>query len=231
MKLDMIRIFVGYDPRVEVTLHVLAGSILRRATQPVSITPIALAHLASFYRRERDPKQSTEFSFTRFLTPHLAGYTGWAIYMDCDMIVLEDIANLYRLRDERYAVMCVQHDHVPTETTKFLKELQTPYARKNWSSLMLMNCRACDALTPEYVARAPGLELHQFKWLEDSQIGALPPRWNHLVDYEPARAIEDISLLHYTIGGPYFTDYADCGYADLWRDEYRKTVFCARSMR
>ena len=31
---------------------------------------------------------------------------------------------------------------------------------------MLMNCRKCTTLTPDYVNKASGLELHQFKWLE-----------------------------------------------------------------
>ena len=231
MRADPIRIFIGYDPRVEVTLHVLAGSILRRSSVPIAITPISLQHLKSFYDRERDPKQSTDFSFTRFLTPYLAGFSGWALYMDSDMIVLDDIANLWRLRDPGYALMCVQHDQLPREATKFLGEAQLPYARKNWSSLMLMNCEACTALTPDYVARAPGLELHQFKWLDDSRIGALPARWNHLVDYDPPRDLGDISLLHYTIGGPYLKNYQDCGYADLWREECRRTMFSVESMR
>ena len=199
MPADPIRIFIGYDPRVEVTFHVLASSILHRASQPIAITPIALEHLKSVYDRPRDPKQSTEFSFTRFLTPYLAGFQGWALYMDCDMVMLDDIANLWRLRDDKYALMCVQHDHVPKEGTKFLNEKQLPYARKNWSSLMLMNAGACTALTPDYVAQAAGLELHQFKWTETDRIGALPPRWNHLVDHDAPRDPADISLLHYTI--------------------------------
>lgn len=223
----MIRVFIGYDPREEVALHVLAGSIMRRSSQPVAITPIALSNLKGLFDRPRDPKQSTDFSFSRFLTPYLAGFAGWAIYMDCDMVVLDDVANLWRLRDENYALMCVQHHHVPKESAKFLRQAQTPYARKNWSSVMLMNCHACSALTPDYVATASGLDLHQFKWLDDRQIGALPGRWNHLVDYDPPRALEDISLLHFTIGGPYFTNFAGCGYAEIWREESRRANFCA----
>jgi lipopolysaccharide biosynthesis glycosyltransferase len=223
----MIRVFIGYDPREEVALHVLAGSIMRRSSQPVAIAPIALSTLKQVFERPRDPKQSTDFSFSRFLTPYLAGFTGWAIYMDCDMVMLDDVANLWRLRDETYALMCVQHHHVPKEGAKFLRQAQIPYARKNWSSVMLMNCRACSALTPEYVATASGLDLHQFKWLDDREIGPLPGGWNHLVDYDPPRPIEEISLLHFTNGGPYFKNFATCGYADVWREEWRRTNFCA----
>ena len=221
---DMIRIFIGYDPKFDVAFHVLAGSILRRASQPVQIAPVALRHLRAVFSRPSDPLQSTEFSFSRFLTPYLAGFEGWAVFMDCDMLMLDDIANLWRLRDDKYAVMCVQHDHVPKESTKFLERAQTRYPRKNWSSLMLMNCGACRTLTPEYVSTASGLTLHRFEWLEDRQIGALPARWNHLVDYDPYIKPEDLSLLHYTIGGPFFEAFAHCGYADLWHEEFRRTI-------
>jgi hypothetical protein len=132
------------------------------------------------------------------------------------MLMLDDIANLWRLRDERYAVMVVKHNHVPQETVKFLGEPQTKYEKKNWSSVMLFNNARCTALTEEYVNTASGLELHQFKWLGDDQlIGALPQRWNHLVGYDPPRA--DAALVHFTLGGPYFEEYADCEYADEWR--------------
>jgi hypothetical protein len=80
---------------------------------------------------------------------------------------------------------------------------------------MLMNCAACKALTPEYVNTATGLELHQFKWLEnDALIGALPSRWNHLVGYDAPR--KDAALVHFTIGGPYFDEYRDCEYSAEW---------------
>jgi hypothetical protein len=101
---------------------------------------------------------------------------------------------------------------------KFLGAVQTKYEKKNWSSVMLMNCAKCRALTPEYVNKASGLELHQFKWLEgDSLIGEIPAAWNHLVGYDAPRP--DASLVHFTIGGPYFKDYANCEYADAWRKE------------
>ena len=136
--------------------------------------------------------------------------------MDCDMLVLDDIEKLYALRDERYAVMVVKHDHVPKETRKFLDQPQTAYQKKNWSSVMLFNNAQCRALTPDYVNTASGLELHQFKWLaNDELIGEIPARWNHLVGYNAPN--RDVSLVHYTLGGPYFQEYRDCEYADEWR--------------
>jgi hypothetical protein len=214
----MVSVYIGYDPREAVAFSVLAHSIHARASEPVSITPLMLTQLKGVLTRERHPLQSTDFSFSRFLTPYLSGYNGWSLFMDCDMLMLEDIATLWALRDERYAVMAVKHDHVPREATKFLGEPQTKYEKKNWSSVMLFNNARCKALTPDYVNTASGLELHQFKWLnDDALIGALPDRWNHLVGYNAPRA--DAALVHYTLGGPYFADYANCEHASAWRDE------------
>ncbi|HLF98464.1 MAG TPA: glycosyltransferase [Methylococcaceae bacterium] len=211
----MIRLFIGFDPRETVAWHVLVHSILARSSQPVAFTPLALKNLGPLMYRERNVLQSTDFSFSRFLTPHLSGYEGWSLFMDCDMLVLDDIAKLWELRDERYAVMCVKHDHVPRETIKFLNAPQTPYGKKNWSSVMLFNNAKCRALTPEYVNTASGLELHQFKWLEnDDLIGEIPHRWNHLVDYDPPS--RDVSNAHYTLGGPYFNEFVDCEYSKEW---------------
>ncbi len=180
---ELIRVFIGYDPREAVAFSVLTHSIHSRASRPVSITPLMLSQLNGILTRQRHPLQSTDFSFSRFLTPYLSDYRGWSIFMDCDMVMLADINELWKLRDERYAVMCVKHNHVPKETEKFLGEKQTKYEKKNWSSMILFNNERCMALTPEYVNNATGLELHQFKWLEsDDLIGEVPPKWNYLVE-------------------------------------------------
>jgi hypothetical protein len=211
----MINVFIGYDPREAIAYSVLAYSIQARASQPVAVTPLMLSQLKGVLIRERHPLQSTDFSFSRFLTPHLSGYTGWSVFMDCDMLMRDDIANLWQLRDDRYAAMVVKHHHVPRETVKFLGEPQSKYEKKNWSSVMLFNNARCRALTPEYVNQASGLDLHQFKWLaNDELIGPLPGRWNHLVGYNPPR--QDAALVHYTLGGPYFDDYRECEYSREW---------------
>jgi hypothetical protein len=210
-----IRVFIGFDPRETVAFHVLAHSIQMRASVPVAISPVALHQLRPAFDRPRDPLQSTDFSFSRFLTPWLSGFAGWSLFMDCDMLVRTDIAELWDLRDDRYAVMCVKHNHVPRETMKFLGQPQTKYGKKNWSSVMLFNNARCTVLTPDYVAHASGLDLHQFKWLgDDALIGALPARWNHLVGEQPRR--DDAANVHFTTGGPYFDEYRGCDYAEEW---------------
>ena len=189
----------------------LIDSLYQLSSTPLAITPLVTPQLEAqgLYRRERDPKQSTAFSFTRFLVPHLMGYEGWALFMDCDMLCRADIQALWEQRDDRYGVMCVQHEHVPGETVKFLGEVQSAYPKKNWSSLMLLNCSRCTKLSVDYVNTASGLELHRFHWLEgDHEIGALDSGWNHLVDVQdaPTAAAEEggPQLLHWTLGGPWF---------------------------
>jgi hypothetical protein len=226
----MIRVFIGFDPRETVAFNVLAHSIQARASCPVAITPLVLPHLASVLTRARHPLQSTEFSFSRFLTPYLSEYSGWSIFLDCDMLMLDDIATLFGLRDDRYALMVVKHEHTPREAVKFLDQPQSKYEKKNWSSVMLFNNARCRALTPEYVNVASGLELHQFKWLSnDALIGALPSRWNHLVGYDPPRRA--VSLVHYTLGGPYFKEYEDCEFAAEWFAERERMLFAAQRDR
>lgn len=215
MDQETIRIFIGFDTKEAVAYHVLSQSILEKSTLPVEFSPIVLSNLGGIFTRERNALQSTEFSFSRFLTPYLSSFRGWSIFMDCDMLARADIAELWSLRDERYAAMCVKHDYTPKVETKFLGQTQTKYEKKNWSSLVMFNNDKCRALSPEYVNTATGLQLHQFKWLEnDELIGSIPVTWNYLVNEYEKR--NDAKLVHFTDGGPYFEEYKNDDYADEW---------------
>ena len=218
----MINIFIGYDSKEKVAYNVLSHSIIQNSTKPVAITPIALNNLKDDFVRERNALSSTEFSFSRFMIPHLMNYQGWALFMDCDMLMFEDISKLWRMRDDSKAIQVCKHDYTPKESKKFLGQVQTKYEKKNWSSFMLMNCKKCTTLTPDYVNKASGLELHQFKWLEgDHLIGDLPLEWNWLVgEYEHK---EDVKNVHYTEGGPWFDDYKNCDYSKDWFANYKES--------
>ena len=225
-------LFIGYDTREDEAYRVAAYSAQKRASIPLTIQPIRLEEMRAkgFYRRpteQRDNKlwdvisdapMSTEFAISRFLTPHLS-QTQWAVFCDCDFLFLEDIAKLFALADEKYAVMCVQHNHKPPETTKMDNQAQLHYARKNWSSLMLWNCKhpANAALTIDVINTVPGRDLHRFFWLKDNEIGALPWAWNWLEGHSDP-AIEPCAV-HFTRGGPWFAHMKDCAYADLWLKE------------
>ena len=217
----MIPIFIGYDSKVKIAYHVLSESILRNSSTPVTISPINLNNLKNIYTRKQDPLASTEFSFSRFLVPYLMDYNGWAIFMDSDMVMLSDITKLWNLRNEKYAIQVCKHDYTPTSKNKFLGNNQTIYAKKNWSSLMLMDCSKCKTLTPEYVNTKSGLELHQFKWLDENLIGSIPLEWNWLVGEYPYK--KDVHNIHFTEGGPYFKEYKNTEYANEWFNIYNMT--------
>jgi hypothetical protein len=210
------RIVIGYDGRETHAWAVLAHSILSRASLPIALIPLTRQALARVYTRERGPTESTEFSLTRFLVPHLCNYEGLALFLDCDMVCQADVLELllYPLADPGKAVYVVPHDYTPATGTKFFGQVQTAYPRKNWSSVMLFDCAQCQALTPEYVNTASGLELHRFAWLRDDQIGALPLTWNHLVGEMPDDP--HAKLLHYTNGTPNLPGYADSPRAADW---------------
>jgi hypothetical protein len=217
----MLNVYIGYDPREAVAFYTLAHSILRRSSIPVSIAPLMQSQLKGIYKRPRGPTESTEFSLTRFLVPFLSGFRGWSIFMDCDMLCRADIAELaaHIERQPDKAVLVCKHDYVPKTERKFLNQVQTKYARKNWSSVMVLNNERCRALTPDYVNTASGLELHRFAWTQESLIGELPLEWNWLVgeySYRP-----DARIVHYTLGGPYFDEYRNCDYAAEWFEELR----------
>jgi hypothetical protein len=227
--LSVLSVYVGYDPRESVAFYTLAHSILRRSSIPVTIAPLMRSQLGDVYRRARGPTESTEFSLTRFLVPYFSGYSGWSIYMDCDMLCRTDIAGLARdiERQADQAVLVCKHDYVPKRERKFLDQVQTKYPRKNWSSLMLFNNARCRALTPDYVNSASGLELHRFAWIDDGAIGELPLEWNWLVGeyaYNPGAKI-----VHFTIGGPYFDEYRNCDYAAEWFAECESMHQCGSS--
>lgn len=229
---EQYRIFIGYDPREQEAFDVCSKSIARRASSPLRIERLGLDDLRSrnlYYREWRsegnqrydlvDGKPfSTDFSFSRFLVPRLCDYSGWALFVDCDFLFLEDVAELFAHRDEKYAVMVVKHDYSPTRGLKMDNQIQESYPRKNWSSLILWNCghKANEILTPGVVNTQTGRWLHGFSWLENEQIGALPRTWNWLEGHSKPSAI------HFTRGGPWFAEWQRVEYAPDWHEERLK---------
>lgn len=234
-------VWIGFDKREAAAYGVAAHSARQRMSLPIPIQGIVLDEMrqGGLYTRPTEVKitgrrpglhyrlfdtisgapMSTEFAITRFLTPLLAK-SGWALFMDSDVLVRGDLARLFEFaeRDSSKALLCVQHEHaVPAEHEKMDGQLQQAYARKNWSSVMLFNCGhpSNRKLTLEMVNSAPGRDLHRFCWLKDEEIGALPPEWNWLVGVSPE--IEEPKIVHFTEGFPLMPGYETQPYADEWR--------------
>jgi len=228
-----LRIYIGWDRREPEAYDVAEFSLKRRASIPVAVTPIKLDDLRArgLYWRGQDPLASTEFTYSRFLTPALAGYRGWALFCDCDFLWLGDIAGLLDYTGTSKAVYCVQHDYRPKEVTKMDGAVQTIYPRKNWSSLMLFNCEhpAVRGLTPDVANRESGAYLHRMQWVEDDAIGALPVDWNWLEGWNQRPAQGTPKVVHFTRGGPWFEQWQNVDYGELWRAERDEMLRARRS--
>lgn len=192
----------------------------------MTIQPVMRSQIRKFFQRQRGPLDSTDFSISRFLVPHLMGYKGLAVFMDCDMLCQADVAELVTLADSypNASVLVAQHSYTPKNNpTKLEGAVQTTYHRKNWSSLMVMRTDRCKALTRDYVERAHGLDLHGFVWMPDSEIAPLPLNWNWLVGeyakYDEKGDSRLPKMLHYTLGGPWLPSHHGVDHADLWLAE------------
>jgi hypothetical protein len=219
-----IPIFIGYDPREAIAYHTCVNSIIRHASQPVAIVPIALNLFQDY--KETHTDGSNHFIYTRFLVPHLMGFQGWAIFIDGDMIVRGDIVELWNLRELDKDVMVVKHEYQTCMPVKYLGAKNEDYPRKNWSSVIVWNCNSFPnrQLTPEFVQKSSGSFLHRFSWLDDDRIGELPPEWNWLPDEYGVNT--SAKLLHYTLGAPCFQEFADTPQGNEWHRERILTEYC-----
>ena len=217
------KIFVGYDSREDIAWQVCRHSLLRHSGGAVIVAPLRQTTLRelALYDRPFDVGSSTEFSLTRFLTPYLAASSGWVIFCDCDFLFTADVRQVLEGLDSSKALYCVQHEYTPAHQVKMDGKLQTSYPRKNWSSFMVFNCDHPDvkALTPEVVNSASPSFLHRFEWIKaPDAIGALDIDWNFLAGEYEAPA-ETPRAIHYTNGGPWFDEWQDCEFGDLWLQE------------
>lgn len=220
----VIPIYVGFDSREAAAYHVFCQSIIDYSSKPVSFIPLHRGMLDNF-DGQRDGTNA--FIFSRFLVPYLNGYDGWAMFADGDMVITEDLANLWDLRDDHYAVMVAKHEYQTAHARKYigspLENDNIDYPCKNWSSVILWNCghRTNRILTRKFVEEASGRYLHRFEWVPQDEIGPLPKSWNHLVgEYPDERA----SLYHYTLGVPGLEHYEDSDGADYWHQTLRRAL-------
>ena len=213
-----MKIFIGWDSREVDAYEVCVKSLLEHSSIPLEIIPLKKNRLKSdgLYQR-KEGAVSTDFAFTRFLVPHLSEYSGWSLFIDCDFLFTKDVSELYNMREEKYAVMCVKHDYTPKNSIKMDGQKQVSYPRKNWSSCVLWNCghESNKIITPEAVNSESGAYLHRFQWLQDSEIGDLPLEWNWL-EGEYDKPEDPPAVIHFTNGGPWFKECQNVEYSDLW---------------
>lgn len=233
-------IWIGWDLREAAAFAVARASCRRHLNLPIPIFGLVLDQLRAkgLYTRPlemrpcaadrsimwdviSDAPMSTEHANARFLVPHLAG-SGWALFTDGDVLFRGNVTRLFESLSSEYAVYCVKHRHEPPPGTKMDHQIQTRYARKNWSSVMAINCDhpANKALTIEMINSVPGRDLHRFCWLEDDLIGELSPEWNFLVGHTHAPV--NPKIVHFTEGCPDMPGFEDVSFGDEWRAELHR---------
>ena len=219
---ETIKIVIGFDQRESIAFHTFIQSIIEKSSLPVSFIPLAINALKGY--KETHTDKSNDFIYSRFLSPHLNAFEGWAIFADGDMICQADIKELWDLRDESKALLVVKHDYQTKAHKKYLGNINENYPRKNWSSVILWNCAhpKHKILTPEFIASQTGKYLHRFSWLDDNDIGELPKEWNWLAIEYPEN--KNAKLIHYTLGTPCFKEYKNTEMADIWYETYNRTI-------
>ena len=213
-----VKIYIGFDQRESIAYHAFVQSLIDHASIPLDITPLAVKTLKGYEEKHKD--KSNDFVYSRFLTPFLNDFKGWAIFVDGDMICQTDIKELLDLRDGSKALQVVKHDYKTKANQKYLGNINQDYPRKNWSSVILWNCEhpKHKILTPDFIANESGKYLHRFSWLEDNEIGELSKEWNWLAtEYHNN---EQANIIHYTLGTPCFKDYRDTAMSDIWLKKY-----------
>lgn len=225
-----LRVFLGFDADEMIACAVARRSI-EQHTPHATIHRVSRLSLGDAYTRPTtrqgphgalwdvisEAPMSTDHAIARFFVPWLCDFHGWALFMDGDILCRQNLADLEAFIDERYAVMCVQHPALLAEGTKKDGAIQQHYRRKNWSSVLLFNCghEANRILSPDEILNTvPGRNLHGFNWLDDNEIGALPPEWNHLVNVNPHT--NDAAIAHFTLGTPLQAAHAYDPYSDEW---------------
>ena len=224
-----MKVFVGYDTREDIAYQVCKHSLESR-NKNVEVRPLKQNELREqgWYSRPIDKLASTEFTFTRFLVPELCNFDGWALFCDSDIIFIEDIKQLFDQADDKYAVMCAQHDYTPKEGINMAGQTQTVYPRKNWSSVVLFNCgHPSNKKLDINLVNNPditGAYLHRFSWLDDTEIGQISHEWNWLTDWYEEGKDGTPKALHYTEGGPWFENYRNCGWHSTWKIELQEMM-------
>jgi lipopolysaccharide biosynthesis glycosyltransferase len=219
---NSIKLIIGFDQRESIAYHTFTQSIIEKCSVPVMFIPLAMNTLKGY--KETHTDKSNDFIYSRFLTPYLCNFKGWAIFADGDMICQADIKELWDLMDESKALQVVKHDYKTKAKKKYLGNINEDYPKKNWSSVILWNCShpKHKILTPKFIASQTGKYLHRFSWLDENEIGELPKEWNWLAIEYPEN--KNAKLIHYTLGTPCFKEYKESDMADIWYQTYNRTI-------
>jgi hypothetical protein len=223
----MFNVYIGYDAREHVAAEVCRFSI--KENSGVDSIFLKSQDIPEF-TRPKEQNQSTDFTYTRFLVPFLNDYKGISVFCDCDFLFLHDIKEMISDLDLSKPVHVAKHPrYIPNSLIKMDGIQQHQMPRKNWASLIVFNNEheVCKKITPEYVNNVqPGRLLHLFDWVQDADIGSIPLEWNTLDGYYH---FKNPKAIHYTDGGPWFKDYQETQYSNIWKAYHEQYINSRRT--
>lgn len=217
---EPLRIFIGTEDSQILAHRVLEHTIRTHASIPVQITP--MLNLPLPVPENPDHRARVAFTFTRFLIPSLCGYQGRALYLDADMLVFGDVAELARLPFDGKKLLCSYQSQLPA-----LWADKKEFRPGRNAAVMLLDCSRLPWKVEEIVG---GLDEGRYNYEQlvhdqclvepDAIADTIPPEWNHLERYEPGVT----RLLHYTVvrTQPWKTDGNPLG--DLWMEAFAQAL-------
>ena len=203
--LEPINVFVGSQEEQIVPALVLKDSIMRNTHNPVYFTNLADEQVD--FRMPKDPRNRprTPFSFQRFMIPTLANSKGKAFYLDSDMQVFGDMADLLEIPfDDCNVIACSGMD-------KYEHWKGSEYA------FLMLDCENIDWNLDTIVDSLDSGEMNYEELMFDFKMAkvkhAIPPEWNSLDTYE-----QDITkLLHYTDMNRQPWRFPNHPHKDIWQ--------------
>jgi len=215
---DTVRVYVGTDRSQLLAVKVLEHSIKRHTSLLVEVYPM----LDLPVRAPQDPQnwKRTGFSFSRFCIPALAGYQGKALYLDADMLVFRDIAELWSIPFDQAKV--VIQEELPEARQETHEKFGAPSKRIKQCAVMLLDCGNLDWKIDSIIDALDNNEYDYDQLMYDLCILAptdikygVPFEWNSLEFYAGGKT----GLIHYTdmATQPWVSSQNPYGY--LWLNE------------
>ncbi|MBY0549074.1 MAG: hypothetical protein K2W95_17505 [Candidatus Obscuribacterales bacterium] len=180
-----MKVFIGASSTEWLPAKVLEYSIRKNAS--FAVQTVNLANCVRPFKMPLDAsnKPRTPFSFQRFLIPELMQYSGRAIYLDSDMLVLQDIAKLWRMPFSGANLICTSALNQAQRAVQYSVMLLDCNSL-NWNIDTLVNDLDSGALS--YEALVHGMAAAR------KPAARIPPTWNFLDKYVPGTT----ALIHYT---------------------------------
>ncbi len=182
---EPIKIFVACQRSHDLVVKVLEWSVQRTTTYPFKIYSMYKQEIPFEMPKDDKNKPGTPFSFQRFMIPEMCNFKGRAIYMDCDQILITDIARLFHRPMNGFDLM---HCETGKRGTK-------KFAQR--SSVMLIDCEKTKWKISDLVNDMNEGKITYQQLMIDMATenkGVIPYTWNSLDKYEPGKT----DLIHYT---------------------------------